>query len=316
MKKTYAFGVDLGGTTVKLGLFRTDGTLLEKWEIITRTENHSEHLLPDIAETIQNKMTEKSISFSEVAGIGIGVPGAVLHDSYVKPCVNLDQWGGEVAELLSKLCGELPVKVVNDANAAALGEMSHGGGKGCDNLVMITLGTGVGGAVITDGKLVTGVHGAGGEIGHIKIAEPDDDICGCGKSGCLERYSSATGVVLRAKKLLEDESIVSEMRKFDPLTCKDVIDCAKAGDAAAMQIVELMTRMLGKALAIVSCVADPEVVVIGGGVSRAGTIITDGIQKYFKQYAFPSTEETRFVLAELGNDAGIYGAVHMILREL
>lgn len=312
--KSYAFGVDLGGTTVKLGLFHTDGTLIEKWEIITRTENHSEHLLPDIAQTIQDKMTEKAISADNVAGIGMGVPGAVLHDSFVKPCVNLDQWGGEIAQQLSDLCGGLPVKVVNDANAAALGEMSHGGGKGCNNMVLITLGTGVGGAVIVDGKLITGVHGAGGEIGHIKVAEPDDDICGCGKSGCLERYSSATGVVLRAKKLLEDETLASSMREFEPLTCKDVIDCAKAGDSAAMQIVELMTRMLGKALAIVSCVADPEVVVIGGGVSRAGSIITDGIHKHFLEYAFPATEETRFVLAELGNDAGIYGAVQMILN--
>ena len=312
--KSYAFGVDLGGTTVKLGLFHTDVTLIEKWEIITRTENHSEHLLPDIAQTIQDKMTEKAISADDVAGIGMGVPGAVLHDSFVKPCVNLDQWGGEIAQQLSDLCGGLPVKVVNDANAAALGEMSHGGGKGCNNMVLITLGTGVGGAVIVDGKLITGVHGAGGEIGHIKVAEPDDDICGCGKSGCLERYSSATGVVLRAKKLLEDETLASSMREFEPLTCKDVIDCAKAGDSAAMQIVELMTRMLGKALAIVSCVADPEVVVIGGGVSRAGSIITDGIHKHFLEYAFPATEETRFVLAELGNDAGIYGAVQMILN--
>lgn len=311
--KTYAFGVDLGGTTVKLGLFRTDSTLIEKWEIVTRTENHGEHLLPDIAQSIHEKMLEKSISLDEVAGVGMGVPGAVLHGSYVKPCVNLDQWGGEIAAQLSALCHDLPVKIVNDANAAALGEMANGSGKGYKNLVMITLGTGVGGAVIVDGKLIAGVHGAGGEIGHIKVAEPGDDVCGCGKSGCLERFSSATGVVLRAKKLLEDDSISSKMNSFDPLTCKDVIDCAKEGDEAAMQVVDLMTRMLGKALAMVSCVADPEVVVIGGGVSRAGSIITDGIRKYFLQYAFPATEDTRFVLAELGNDAGIYGAVQMVL---
>lgn len=310
--KSYAFGVDLGGTSVKLGLFLSNGTLVEKWEIPTRTENHSENLLPDIAQTLLDKLKEKSIPVEDVAGIGIGVPGAVLRGSYVMPCVNLDQWGGEVAQQLSDLC-KLPVRVVNDANAAALGEMSNGGGKGCKNLVLVTLGTGVGGGIIVDGKLVSGVHGAGGEIGHMKVAEPDDDICGCGKSGCLERYSSATGVVNRAKRLLADETISSAMRQYTPLTCKDVIDCAKAGDAAALQIVDTMTRMLGKALSIVCCVCDPEVVVIGGGVARAGQILTDGIRKHFEEYAFPATTETKFVLAELGNDAGIYGAVQMIL---
>lgn len=311
--KAYAFGVDLGGTSVKLGLFQTDGTLMEKWEIPTRTENHSENLLPDIAQSLMGKLAHNGIAAEDVAGIGIGVPGAVLHGSYVMPCVNLDQWGGDIAQQLSDLCRNLPVRVVNDANAAALGEMSHGGGRGCQNLVLVTLGTGIGGGIVIDGKLISGVHGAGGEIGHIKVADPDDVMCGCGKSGCLERYSSATGVVTRAKRLLADETIESSMRQYDPLTCKDVIDCAKAGDAAALQIFDTMTRMLGKALASVCCVCDPEVVVIGGGVARAGDILTEAIRKYFEEYAFPPTLGTKFVLAELGNDAGIYGAVQTIL---
>lgn len=310
--KTYAFGVDLGGTTVKMGLFHTDGTLLEKWEIPTRTENQSENLLPDIAQTMLDKLAERSISTDDVQGVGMGVPGAVLDASYVKPCPNLNQWGGNVAEKLTELC-HLPVRIVNDANAAALGERKYGGGKGCRNMVLVTLGTGVGGGIIVDGKLVGGAHGAGGEIGHMKVAEPDDDICGCGKSGCLERYSSATGLVNRAKRLLIEKALPTELRQFETLTCKDIIDCAKAGDAVALSLVDQMTKMLGKALANVACVCDPDVIVIGGGVARAGEILIDGIKKYFAEYAFPATLDIEFVLAELGNDAGIYGAVEMVL---
>lgn len=311
--KAYAFGVDLGGTTVKMGLFQTDGTLVEKWEIPTRTENQSENLLPDIALALLGKLAEKGIPVSDVEGIGMGVPGAVLHDSYVKPCVNLDQWGGfDVAEKLSALC-KMPVKIVNDANAAALGEMSQGGGKGYKNVVFVTLGTGVGGGVIVNGKLLSGVHGAGGEIGHIKVKNHEERTCGCGKRGCLEQYASATGIVNSAKMMLANASIHTAMRDYEELSCKDIFDCAKRGDEAAIQLVEEMTRLLGKALAAISCVCDPEIVVIGGGVARAGDIITKGVQKYFKQYAFPAAEETEFALAELGNDAGIYGGVTMIL---
>lgn len=311
--KSYAFGVDLGGTTVKLGLFQSDGTLLDKWEIPTRTENHSENLLPDIALAILGKLAEKQINVADVEGVGMGVPGAVLNDSYVKPCVNLDQWGGfDVAEKLSALC-KLPVKIVNDANAAALGEMSQGGGKGCRNVVFVTLGTGVGGGIIVDGKLLAGVHGAGGEIGHIKVKNHEESTCGCGKQGCLEQYASATGLVNSARQLLSNPGITTKLRKYDNLTCKDIFDCAKEGDASALQLVDEMTRLLGKAMAAISCVCDPEVMVVGGGVARAGNIVLEGMQKYFKQYAFPAAEETAFALAELGNDAGIYGGVQMVI---
>lgn len=311
--KSYAFGVDLGGTTVKLGLFQTDGTLLEKWEIPTRSGNHGENLLPDIALALLGKLADKGLSVADVSGVGMGVPGAVLRDSYVKPCVNLDQWGGfDVSEKLSSLC-RLPVKIVNDANAAALGEMSQGGGRGFRNVVFVTLGTGVGGGVIVDGKLLSGTHGAGGEIGHIKVKNHEEVPCGCGKHGCLEQYASATGLVKSAVQFIKNQNTATKIRSFDNLSCKDIFDCAMEGDAVALQLVDEMTRMLGKALAAVSCVCDPEVIVIGGGVARAGNILLEGIQKHFKYYAFPAAEETDFVLAELGNDAGIYGAAQMIL---
>lgn len=311
--KPYAFGVDLGGTTVKIGLFEISGTLLEKWEIPTRTQNHAENLLPDIAAALLNKLTEKEIDKSQVEGVGMGVPGAVLNDRFVKPCVNLDQWGGfDVAEALEDLCG-FPAKIVNDANAAALGEMGAGGGKGRKNVVFVTLGTGVGGGVIVDGKLLAGIHGAGGEIGHIKVKDTHDTPCGCGKRGCLEQYSSATGIVNETKKFLQNSDAPSRLRSLETITAKDIFDLAKDGDAVALNQVEEMTRLLGKALAAVSCVCDPEVIVLGGGVSRAGSIITDNVEKWFREYAFPAAESTEFALAQLGNDAGIYGGVQMIL---
>ncbi|MGM9550011.1 MAG: ROK family glucokinase [Faecousia sp.] len=311
--KPYAFGVDLGGTTIKIGLFETSGTLLEKWEIPTRTQNHAENLLPDIAAALLNKLTENGIDKAQVEGVGMGVPGAVLNDRFVKPCVNLDQWGGfDVAEALEALCG-FPAKIVNDANAAALGEMGAGGGKGRKNVVFVTLGTGVGGGVIVDGKLLAGTHGAGGEIGHIKVKDTHDTPCGCGKRGCLEQYSSATGIVNETKKFLQSSDVPSRLRNLETITAKDIFDLAKDGDAVALNQVEEMTRLLGKALAAVSCVCDPEVIVLGGGVSRAGSIITDNVEKWFREYAFPAAERTEFALAQLGNDAGIYGGVQMIL---
>lgn len=313
--KSYAFGVDLGGTTVKIGLFESNGNLLDKWEIPTRTENQSENLLPDIADSLLGALEEREIPVEDVEGIGMGVPGAVLEDSFVEPCVNLDHWGGfNVAEELSEMCGGIPVKVLNDANAAALGELSYGGGKGHKNMVFVTLGTGVGGGVVIDGKLCTGVHGAGGEIGHIKVNAHETAVCGCGKRGCLEQYASATGLLRCTKEFLASSTEMTLLRRFETLTCKDIFDAARAGDPAALRMVDNMNRYLGMALATVSCVCDPEVIVIGGGVARAGEIITEGVKRHFRDYVFPAAEETEFALAQLGSDAGMYGGVRMILE--
>ncbi|MBP5291143.1 MAG: ROK family glucokinase [Lachnospiraceae bacterium] len=310
--KPYAFGVDMGGTTIKIGFFRKDGALIEKWEIPTRTENRGANLLTDIALAVLSKLAEKGIKTSDVEGIGMGVPGAVYNEGFVKPCANLNQWGGfDVATELSTLC-KMSVKVVNDANAAALGEMKFGGGRGHKNVVFVTLGTGVGGGIIVDGKLVTGVHGAGGEIGHMKVKSGEVTACGCGKKGCLEQYASATGIVRNTKLYLEQSSIDSSLRQFEALTCKNIFDCAKSGDIVAVNQVDEMTHMLGKALANIACVVDPEVFVIGGGVSRAGDIIIENVKKYFTLYAFPATEDVDFTLAKLGNDAGMYGCFTVV----
>lgn len=307
----YVFGIDLGGTSVKLGLLRESGELISKWEIPTPTENGGEAILPAIAESLSARLSGLGIDRAQVIGAGMGVPGAVLGDSYVEPCVNLGGWGGNVAEGLSALCS-LPVKVLNDANAAALGEMWQGGGKGSRNVVFVTLGTGVGGGIIIDGKLLSGVHGSGGEIGHMKINPNEPEFCGCGKRGCLEQYASATGIVRMAKRALGDCDTPSALRNGE-VTAKSVFDCAKAGDELAVTVVERFGQDLGRALAAVSCVCDPEVFVIGGGVSAAGQIILDVVQKGFVAAAFPPAEGTRFELAQLGNDAGIYGSARMML---
>lgn len=307
----YIFGVDLGGTTIKLGLFTQKGILLDKWEVPTRTENEGEHILPDIAAALRAKEKERKISPQQINGVGIGVPGAVLDERFVKPCVNLNGWGGDVAKELTALCG-LPVKVVNDANAAALGEMWLGGGKGHDNVVFVTLGTGVGGGIIVERRLLSGAHGAGGEIGHLKIEPAEDEVCGCGGRGCLEQYTSATGIVRSARRLLRESGKPSALRQLDCVSAKDVFNYAKQGDGLAMEVVDSFADYLGRGLACVSCVCDPQIFVIGGGVSAAGQIIIDTVSEAFRKYAFPATRETAFALAKLGNDAGICGAAQLM----
>ena len=309
--KRYCFGIDVGGTTIKCGLFQTDGKLLEKWEVKTRTENSGEKILPDIADTVEKKLQEKEISKEEVIGIGVGVPGPVNSQGDVIQAVNLF-WGyKKVSEELEALTG-IPAMAGNDANVAALGEMWKGGGQGCKNGVMVTLGTGVGGGVIINGSIIGGVHGAGGEIGHMKVSDTETDVCGCGKCGCLEQYASATGIVRLAKKRLAADDAATTLRDLPEVTAKDIFDAAKAGDAVSLELVETLGTILGGALAAIACVADPEMFVLGGGVSKAGQILLDVVQKHFKERAFQACEDTKFVLASLGNDAGMYGCAKMI----
>lgn len=309
----YIFAVDLGGTTVKMGLFEKAGNLLEKWEIDTNKEDQGSHILPDIAASIRGKMTEKSIKDSDVAGVGIGVPGAVRDNGDILGAANLG-WGTfNVKETLEGLTG-LKVKVGNDANVAALGEMYAGGGKGYNSIVAVTLGTGVGGGVVIDGKIVCGANGAGGEIGHIHVDDDETEVCGCGNKGCLEQYTSATGVVRLAKRRLAADDKASSIRNIENLTCKDVFDAVKEGDELSIEVAEKFGYILGKALAQVACVVNPEAFVIGGGVSKAGEILLTFIQKNFVTYTFNGCRNTDFKLASLGNDAGIYGAAKLIME--
>ena len=308
----YVFGVDVGGTTVKMGLFTVDGEVLDKWEIKTRTEDGGKYVLPDIAESIKKTVEAKCIADADIEGVGIGVPGPVKEDGTVLKCVNLG-WGIiNVEDELKALVG-YPVKAGNDANVAALGEMWQGGGKGHSNLVMVTLGTGVGGGIIQNGKMLFGVNGAGGEIGHICVDDSETETCGCGNKGCLEQYTSATGVVRLASRAMASSDKPSVLRSIQNVTAKDVFDAAKNGDELAAEIVDRQACILGRTLAQIACVVDPEIFVIGGGESKAGSILTDSVQKYFQKYAFHACRNTKFALAELGNDAGIYGAARSIL---
>lgn len=309
--KKYIFGVDLGGTTVKMGLFLSSGELLHTWEIPTRTEKGGKYILGDIADSVIETLREREISKDDVEGIGIGVPGPVGADGTVFKCVNLGWDVFNVADRLQELTG-LKVKAGNDANVAALGEMWQGGGKGCHSIVMITLGTGIGGGIILNGEILSGTNGAAGEVGHIPVWDDETEMCGCGKRGCLEQYGSATGIVRVAKRYLKAHDEPSILRQYDDFTAKEVCDAAKENDAIAIEILDLVGKTLGKALACISCVVNTEAFVIGGGVSRAGSVLLDPIEKYFKEYAFHASRDTEFKLATLGNNAGIYGGAKMI----
>ena len=313
--KEYAFGIDLGGTTAKIGLFTTSGALLEKWEVATDTSNAGEHILENLAAAILGKMNEQSIQPEQVEGVGIGVPGPVL-DSSIVPivCANLGGWGERnVSAQLSGLLNGLKVLVGNDANVAALGEIWMGAAKGAKNAVMVTLGTGVGGGVVVNGKVIDGVHGAGGEIGHITVNRHETATCGCGKHGCLEQYSSATGVVRCMKKLLDENPDTPCVLRGTEFAAKDVFDAARNGDALAAREVDEMSDTLGMALANIASTVDPEAFLVGGGVARAGDVLFAPLNKHFQEYAFKSCRETPIKQASLGNDAGIYGAVRLIV---
>ncbi|SHK22494.1 ROK family glucokinase [Hespellia stercorisuis] len=308
----YCFGVDVGGTTVKMGLFEFDGKIVEKWEIVTHTENEGAAILPDVAESIKQKIKKYNISLEDIYGIGMGVPAPVSAEGIVYDSANLGWKYKEVKKELEELTG-MKAEIGNDANVAALGEMWKGGGMGEKNLVMVTLGTGVGGGIIIDGKVLTGAHGSGGEIGHICVNYEETDSCGCGNHGCLEQYASATGIVRLAKKKLEEDSRDTMLRKRS-LSAKSVFDAVKEGDEVAKEIAVSFGEYLGHALANIAVIADPTIIVIGGGVSKAGEILLPYIEKPFKERAFFANLDVTFALATLGNDAGICGAAKLILE--
>lgn len=312
--KKYCFGIDVGGTTVKMGLFTTEGELLDKWEIPTRKEDGGAYILNDVAASVEAKLAEKNIAKEDIAGAGIGVPGPTLDTGYVSICVNLGWKDKNPANELSELLS-IPVKAGNDANVAALGEMWKGGGEGYLDVVLLTLGTGVGGGIIINGEIAPSHRGVGGELGHITVNPDEEATCNCGNHGCLEQYASATGVVRIANKLLAASKEESSLRTLETVTAKDVFDAAKAGDHLAVEAVEVLGKYLGLVVANVALTVDPDVFVIGGGVSKAGQVLIDVITKYYHNFAkIIGDNKAKVVLAKLGNDAGIYGAARMVLK--
>jgi len=300
-------GVDVGGTSIKMGVFSTEGVLESKWEIPTRVQNEGKEIIADIAATIYDYLDKYQISLEEIAGVGVGIPGPVIGDGEVEVCVNLGWKHKKLKQELSAMLKGIPVAVGNDANVAALGEVWKGGGRGFHDAIVIPLGTGIGGGIIIDGKIHTGCHGWGGEIGHMRVGErAEEDFCNCGSRGCLEQYASATGIVRLARKMLPEPMV------FQTLTAKNVFDMAKLGNAEAMHVIETAGYYLGIAMVNLSLSVDPEVFVIGGGVSKAGKFFLDIIEKHYSEGLTLSKQRAKIHLAELGNDAGIFGAAKMV----
>lgn len=313
--RPYAFGVDIGGTAVKLGLFGTNGELMEKWSIPTRIQDSGNHVLPDVIDSIRSKLHELGLPWDKVEGVGMGVPGPVKEDGTVMRCINLG-WGVfNIPEKIRTLEPRIHrFRVSNDVNAAALGEQWKGAAKGHKNVFMITLGTGIGGGLVINEQIVNGVGGGAGEIGHFRIDPSETEVCKCGGQGCLEQYCSATGLLRCAKKaLVERPDVSTVLRNKKHLTAKSICDAAKVGDKLALELLERLGDRLGWALTAAAGMVDPEVFVIGGGLSNTGGILLEPIIKGYRAYAFHALQNVEFTLAKLGNDAGIYGCVRMLL---
>ncbi|MCR4618930.1 MAG: ROK family glucokinase [Lachnospiraceae bacterium] len=310
----YAVGVDIGGTTVKIGIFEENSKILDKWEIPTVKTNAGKQIITDVSNSVKSKLSEHGISMSDVLGLGVGAPGAVDENGFMcGGAVNLGWEPFNLREAFEKELGGITVKAANDANVAAFGEMWQGGGRGHSDMVAVTLGTGVGGGIIVNGKILAGATGAGGEIGHIHLEDDEPDTCGCGGHGCLEQYASATGIVRLAKRRLAGDDMPSVLRDGE-VSAKTVFDAVKAGDKLAIEVAEKFGYYCGKGLAAVANVVNPQVFVIGGGVSKAGDILIKYIEPSFLKYAFPPCRGAKFAMAELGNDAGIVGAAGMIIN--
>lgn len=315
--KPYAFGVDLGGNAIKIGLFQTTGNLVEKWTIPARLEDHGSHLLADVVDAIRAKMAERSLTWDVVEGVGMGVPGPVDQDGTVMRCVNLGWDILNVPQAVRELEPAIEkLEVANDVNAATLGEMWQGGAQWNSSAVMVTLGVGIGSGIVVDNKVFVGSTGAAGEIGHMCVNPKETERCTCGNYGCLEQYCSDTGLVRTAQAVLEERPEEPSLLRDGEITPKAICQAAKKGDAAATEVLERFGQLMGQALTAVACTVNPQVFVIGGQMAQAGMAILKPIETYFRRYAFHAFRNTPFVLAELGEDAGIYGSVRMLFEEV
>ena len=317
-KQDWLLGIDIGGTTIKLAFIDKKGVIVHKWEIITRTVENGLHIVSDIGKSVRAKLTEWQ--GGNLIGVGMGAPGPVdFETGSIYVAVNIGWKDYPLKELLEKELG-IPAVVDNDANIAAFGEFWKGAGKGTNDFVCITLGTGVGGGVIANKHLIHGISGAAGELGHITVKPEGGAPCNCGKTGCVETIASATGIVRLAMDEIKknpNSAIASLFNETGAITSKDVVDCAASGDQASQKVLDEVAKYLGLAAANVGNIINPDMIVFGGGVSKAGDIILKPIEKYFKQYAFPRVAvSTELKVASLGNDAGIIGAAGLIMQHL
>jgi glucokinase len=308
-------GVDLGGTAIKVGLCDEQGKLLQTYEGPTGTEHGSEVVLDNIAQYVRKLVQESPYEWEQVAGIGAGIAGFMdIPEGFIKLSPNLGWRNVPVKKILEEKLGK-PVKIDNDANVAALGEAWSGAGAGVPNVVCYTLGTGVGGGIIINSRIIQGFNGSAGELGHITIVPDLEAIeCGCGRKGCLETVSSATGIIRMAKEAVERGEHTS-LALVDNIMAKDVFDAAKTGDEVALRIINRAAMYIGKSMATVSVIVNPQRFIVGGGVSKAGDILFDAIRKYYYECAQESAKEgVDIVPAVLGNDAGVVGAAGLNLR--
>lgn len=306
--RKYNLGIDIGGTSIKIGFFDLFGNILDMWSIRTNRNNSGKYILEELAQFIIKK-----VNIEEIKGIGFGVPGPVSKN-LVYSCVNLG-WG--LTDIVSKFSdllndSEIIIRVANDANLAAAGEIYKGVASGYKNAFMITLGTGIGGGVIIDGSIVDGINGVAGEIGHTHIDHIFELPCNCGKTGCLETVSSATGIVRLAKEYLRIKDTESKLRSYENFSAKKVIDLAKGGDALSIEIIDKAMEYLARVLAKVSYIINPDIFIIGGGISNAGDFIIKQITKHYYALVKPFISKTNFEIATLGNKAGIYGACYLV----
>lgn len=308
----YAFGVDIGGERIRLSYLDETGKLLSKWTVETPRGQGTNQVLSVIAEQVEGYMSENGIFEDDVAGIGVGIPGPVNSGGTVNKCVNLG-WGMfNIDRALSGLTG-LNVVATNIANAAALGESWLGSGRNCRNMFYVAVNTGVGGAIIANGQLISGAHGGGGEIGHMIINRQETESCTCGNKGCLEQYCSPFGIVRVAKRYLAAGASMSPLRLKRNLTHEDVFAAAAKGDKAAKEILDKVYTYAGEMIANVCAVTNPDTVILGGQLVRFGRPVLEGIAKQFQKFVFHANRVVRFELAALGEDAALYGAAKLAL---
>lgn len=321
MDEKWLVGSDIGGTTIKMAFINQNGEIIYKWEIPTNINEKGKNIPKEMAKSIDQTLSELGQEKQKLIGIGVGAPGPVnLGNGSIDVAVNLG-WNNFPLKDLLEMGTSLPVIVDNDANAAAIGEMWKGAGQGSKDLLCITLGTGVGGGIISNGQIVHGINGAGGEIGHITSLVEDGAPCNCGKTGCIETIASATGIVRLAIEELSFTETPSRLRDFynehQILSSELVFEVANEGDELANRVIGKVTLYLGLALAHLANGLNPEKIIIGGGVSKAGDALLVPLKEQFARFAFPRVlQGVELANATLGNDAGIMGGAWLVKKRL
>lgn len=305
-------GLDIGGTSVKIGIFDAEGVRIGKTSVPT-PPLVDEVGYKALTDGIQEAIDKLGARLTQITAIGAAVPCPVNAEGVIGMTPNIQLDGAGMREALQTFCPTAVIEYANDANAAAMGELWAGAAKGRSNIVFITLGTGVGGGVVVDGKIVAGALGAGGEIGHMCLNPTEERTCGCGGKGHLEQYASATGVVSNYLAECQKRGM-KPIELTGPSDSKDVFQACREGNEAALAGMQTMVDYLGRALSLIGCVVDPECFVLGGGASASSDVFLDELKAAYQRYAMTVNRDTPIEIASLGNDAGMYGAAYVALQ--